>query len=221
MQDEGRAPLIPEDPDSEPAAVVTAGRSRLYAVMGVTAALALGLDQGTKAWVLGHLTPGIPTDLIDGILTLELVRNPGAAFSIGTSITWLLVLIGILVLIWVLLSVRKVGSLGWALALGLLSGGAVGNLVDRFVRSPGPGRGQVVDFIDYGGLFVGNVADIAIVGAALLIVVLSVRGVTLSGGRVEAGGGRHASSSAGSAAAGQEAGRADGPADDDDHGRHR
>ena len=172
-----------------PAAASTAGRSRLYAVLGVIAALCLVLDQGTKVWALGHLEAGRPQDLIGAAIRLELIRNPGAAFSIGTGVTWLLALVGVVVLGWVAVTVRRVGSLGWAVALGLLLGGSLGNLIDRFFREPGPGRGHVVDFIDYFGLFIGNVADIAIVGAALLIAVLALRGITIGGERVS--GGRH------------------------------
>jgi signal peptidase II len=79
---------------------------------------------------------------------------------------------------------RRLGSRGWAVALGMLLGGAVGNLADRLAREPGFGRGHVVDFLDYAGFFVGNVADIAIVAAAALIVLLSLRGVGLDGRRV-------------------------------------
>ncbi len=187
MQDEGRAPLTSVGHHDAPAAASTAGRSRLYAVLGVIAALCLALDQGTKVWALGHLEAGRPQDLIGTAIRLELIRNPGAAFSIGTGVTWLLALVGVVVLGWVAVTVRRVGSLGWAVALGLLLGGSLGNLIDRFFREPGPGRGHVVDFIDYFGLFIGNVADIAIVGAALLIVVLALRGITIGGERVSNG----------------------------------
>ena len=68
--------------------------------------------------------------------------------------------------------------------LRLLLAGALGNLADRFFREPGPGRGHVVDFIDYHGLFVGNVADIAIVAAAVLVGLLGLRGIGLDGARV-------------------------------------
>lgn len=78
---------------------------------------------------------------------------------------------------------RRIGSRGWAWALGLLLGGSLGNLTDRMTREPGPGRGHVVDFIDYFGLFIGNVADIAIVGAALLIALLALRGIGVDGRR--------------------------------------
>ncbi len=192
MQDEGRAPLNPADTDLDaPAAVATAGRSRLYAVLAVVAVLTLAADQGSKIWALHRLEPGVPTQVLGSWLRLELIRNPGAAFSIGMNATWVLVIIGVVVLVWVGFAARRIGSLGWAVALGLLLGGAVGNLADRFFRAPGPGRGQVVDFIDYGGLFIGNVADIAIVVAAAFIVLLALRGVTIAGGRVEDDRGRH------------------------------
>jgi signal peptidase II len=82
----------------------------------------------------------------------------------------------------VIRSARRLGSGVWALALGLLLGGALGNLTDRLLREPGFGRGHVVDFIAYGSLFIGNVADIAIVVAAVLVALLAVRGTTLDGG---------------------------------------
>ncbi len=189
MQDQGRAPLTSAEPHDAPAAAPSAGRWRLYAVLGVVAGVSLALDQATKVWALGHLRPGRPQNLIGSGIRLDLIRNPGAAFSIGTGATWLLAVIGVAVLGWVAATVRRLGSRGWAVALGLLVGGSLGNLIDRFFREPGPGRGHVVDFIDYFGLFIGNVADIAIVAAALLIAVLALRGITIAGERV--GGGRH------------------------------
>jgi 23S rRNA pseudouridine1911/1915/1917 synthase len=83
-------------------------------------------------------------------------------------------------------SARRLGSVGWAVTLGLLLGGALGNLTDRLLRSPGFGRGHVVDFIDYAGLFIGNVADVAIVVAALAVAVQAVRGIGLDGRRTHA-----------------------------------
>ena len=76
---------------------------------------------------------------------------------------------------------NRLGSRGWTLALGLLLGGALGNLIDRLSREPGFARGHVVDFIDYGDWFIGNVADIAIVVAACLIAILGLRGIGLDG----------------------------------------
>lgn len=153
----------------------------MYAVLLGLALATLLLDQVTKVWALAALTPGEPVDVVGSSIRLNLIRNPGAAFSLGDGSTWLLTAVSVAILIWVVMGARKVGNLPWAIALGLLLGGAVGNLVDRFLREPGPGRGHVVDFIDYFGWFIGNVADIAIVVAAGLIAVLAFRGTSISG----------------------------------------
>ncbi|MFQ6170496.1 signal peptidase II [Oryzobacter sp. R7] len=157
------------------------GRRRLYAVLASLAALTLVADQGTKAWALAALRPGESVEVVGSWIRLTLLRNPGAAFSIGDGATWILTVVSLAILGWVLVASRKVGNLPWAVALGLLLGGALGNLGDRFFRSPGPGRGHVVDFIAYADWFVGNVADIAIVVAAGLIMVLTYRGTSISG----------------------------------------
>jgi signal peptidase II len=94
-----------------------------------------------------------------------------------------LTLIAFGVLLVIIRTARRIGSRGWAWALGLLLGGSLGNLTDRMIREPGPGRGHVVDFIDYFGLFIGNVADIAIVGAAAVIGLLALRGIGVDGKR--------------------------------------
>lgn len=171
MQDETGAPLSAR------------GSSGLaWTAIGV-AALTLVIDQASKIWALAALTPGEPVDLLGDLLRLNLIRNPGAAFSIGNQATWLLTLVAVGVLVVILASIRRLGHRGWAVCLGLLLGGALGNLVDRFLREPGVGRGHVIDMIDYGGLFIGNIADIAIVVAALLIAVLAWRGIGLDGRR--------------------------------------
>jgi signal peptidase II len=97
--------------------------------------------------------------------------------------TWVFTLAALVVSIVILRVAPRLGSRGWSVALGLLLGGALGNLADRLLREPGVGRGHVVDFIAYGDLFVGNVADIAIVAAAGLIILLSLRGIGVDGSR--------------------------------------
>jgi len=184
MQDEAGAsltPVHPSPPTPAPVPDPTRGRRRLYAVLLLLALTTLVLDQVTKVWALNALTPGDPVDVIGPWIRLNLIRNPGAAFSLGDGSTWLLTVVSLAILAWVVVAARKVGNLPWAIALGLLLGGALGNLMDRLLREPGPGRGHVVDFIDYFGWFIGNVADIAIVGAAGLIAVLAYRGIALSG----------------------------------------
>ncbi len=141
------------------------------------AAVTIVLDQGTKLWALRALTPGEPKDLIGEAIRLNLIRNPGAAFSMGHGMTWVLTAVALAITAWLAHALWTTTSRPWANTLGVLLGGAVGNLIDRAVRSPGPGRGHVVDFLDYFGLFVGNVADIAIVLAAAGMAWLALRGV--------------------------------------------
>jgi len=160
-----------------------ARRRRLLSTLSVLAAVVLVVDQLTKAWAEGALTVGERSPLVGDLLGLSLVHNAGAALSIATGMTWVLTLVAMVVVVVVVRASRRIGSATWAVALGLLLGGALGNLVDRFVREPGIARGHVVDFLAYGDLFVGNVADIAIVGAAGLIIVLALRGVGLDGSR--------------------------------------
>jgi len=168
----------------ERGASLTARRvPRLAWISLLVALVVVVVDQLTKIWALRALTPGESVPVIGDLIRLTIIRNPGAAFSIGNQATWLLTLVAVVVLAVVLGSLRRLGHLGWALCLGLLLGGAVGNLVDRLVRAPGVGRGHVVDFIDYGGLFIGNVADIAIVAAALSVAVLAWKGIGLDGSR--------------------------------------
>jgi signal peptidase II len=159
-------------------------RRRFGTWVFVLATVVLAADQLTKWWALSSLTDGgPPISLVGELLQLRLVFNSGAAFSIATGMTWLLTIIVVAVVVVIVRTVRRIGSRGWAVALGLLLGGALGNLGDRLFRDPGFAQGHVVDFIDYAGFFVGNVADIAIVGAAILIAVLSLRGIALDGTR--------------------------------------
>ncbi|VTR78621.1 signal peptidase II [Cellulomonas hominis] len=147
------------------------------------AAVTLVLDQATKAWALQALDEGVRRQVVGDLLGLQLLFNPGAALGIATGTTWLLTLVAITVVVVIVRVSRRLGSRGWTVALGLLLGGALGNLTDRMIREPGVARGHVVDFIAYGDLFVGNVADIAIVAAAGLLMVLSLLGVRLDGTR--------------------------------------
>jgi signal peptidase II len=169
--------------EASPRTVPAGRRRRLLTVLAVLTVGVLVVDQATKAWALSALQPGERTALVGDLLGLTLIRNPGAALSLATGMTWVLTVIAVVVVVVVARASRRIGSRGWAVALGLLLGGAIGNLVDRFFREPGPARGHVVDFIAYGRLFIGNVADIAIVGAAAVIVVLAARGIGLDGTR--------------------------------------
>jgi len=152
-------------------------------LLAAVAVVVFVADQASKAWALAVLTDQPPHPLLGSALQLWLIRNPGAAFSLGTGSTWLLTILAVVVMAMIIRSSRRLGSVGWTWAFGLVLGGALGNLTDRLTREPGFGRGHVVDFIDYNGWFIGNVADIAIVSAAVLIGLLAVRGIGLDGRR--------------------------------------
>ena len=104
-------------------------------------------------------------------MQLRLISNPGAAFSFGSGWTWAFTLFATAAVVIVSWFAARARSRGQAIALGLLLGGAAANLLDRLFRAPGPGMGRVVDFIDYHGWFIGNVADIAIVASAGILIV--------------------------------------------------
>ncbi len=158
-------------------------RRPLVLALLTLAAVVLVVDQLTKAWAVTTLVEGVRHPLVGDLLGLTLLYNPGAALSLATGMTWVLTLAATVVSVVILRIANRLGSRSWAVALGLLLGGALGNLGDRFFREPGFARGHVVDFIAYGNLFVGNVADIAIVAAAGMIVLLSLRGIGVDGTR--------------------------------------
>ena len=162
-----------------------ARRSGLLLPFVLIAVVVVAADQATKAWALATLTPGERVPLVGDLLGLTLVRNSGAALGMAGGTTWVFTVAAVAMTVVVLRVAGRLGSRGWTVALGLLLGGAVGNLVDRLVREPGVGVGHVVDFIAYADWFVGNVADIAIVVAAGLMVLLGARGIGLDGTRHE------------------------------------
>jgi len=141
------------------------------------------LDQSTKYWAEHNLDPGDPQQVLGDLLQFRLTHNPGAAFSMGTGYTVVLTAIAITVIVVCIRLARRLGSTGWAIALGLLVGGALGNVTDRLLRDPSPFRGHVVDFIEVPHWPVFNLADSAICIAAILFVLLSARGIHLDGSR--------------------------------------
>lgn len=185
-----------EPPDGDSGAGVRRAPSRrLLALLFGVAALVLTLDIITKSLVVAHLDGRPPVKLLGGLVYLDLFRNSGAAFSLATGLTWLLALLAILVVGAIVWLAPKLRSAGWTVGLGLVLGGASGNLVDRIFRAPGPLLGRVVDFISVfapnGAAFaVFNVADSAIVCGGILIVLLSLLGREYDGSvrrRSEAG----------------------------------
>ncbi len=141
------------------------------------------LDRVTKNWALGTLTPGIREPLLGEVLQLNLLFNPGAAFSLGTGITPVFAFVQFAVSLLVVLAAFRVGSTAWAVALGLVLGGASGNLFDRLTRPPGFARGHVVDFLELPNWPVFNVADSAICCAAVLVAITAFAGIGFDGTR--------------------------------------
>ncbi|MCA1006791.1 signal peptidase II [Rhodococcus hoagii] len=150
----------------------------------VIAIVVLALDLLTKVLAVALIDPKDPVRIIGDTVTLTLIRNPGAAFSMATGMTWLLTLVAVGVVIGVIRIGRTLRSPWWALGLGLVLGGALGNLIDRIFRSPGPLQGHVVDFVSVGWWPVFNVADSSIVCGAILLVALTLFGIEPSGDKV-------------------------------------
>jgi signal peptidase II len=149
----------------------------------VIAVVGVALDQVTKYLAVRELTGRAPVEVLDPLLELRLVRNPGAAFGAGASLTPLITVVALVATAVAGYYVLRVRHRGWAVALGLLLAGVVGNLIDRMFRAPSPFRGHVVDFFALPNWPVFNVADICIDAAAVLFIVLLLRGSRLDGTR--------------------------------------
>jgi signal peptidase II len=157
-------------------------------VLGLTAVLAVTLDQVIKALATHHLTEGEPVRVLGGLIYLSLLRNGGAAFSLGSHYTWVFPVITVAVIGWIVWMGRRLRSVPWAVALGLVLGGAFGNLADRLFRAPGPFRGHVVDMISllapYGrGFAIFNIADSCLTLGVALAVLLELTGRQRDGSR--------------------------------------
>jgi len=158
-------------------------RPRRVGLLLAVAAFVLVADVVSKAVVVARMPHHPPIRLLGGLLTITYTRNGGAAFSIGTSMTIVFTAIALGVVIYILRTARNLRSVGWAIALGLLLGGATGNLLDRIFRAPGVFQGHVVDWIELPHWPVFNLADSSIVCAGVLVVLLALRGIRLDGTR--------------------------------------
>ena len=182
QEDAGRTPGAEEQPATpvaaEPAEPTEAApRRRRIGILLTVAATVYALDIATKLLVVAKLTPGVPVHVLGSIVQLTYTRNSGAAFSIGWGYTAVFSLIAMGVILVILRLARRLYSAPWALALGLLLGGAIGNLTDRIARAPGPFRGWVVDFIQVPHFAIFNLADSAISCGGVLMVLLAFRGL--------------------------------------------
>ena len=155
--------------------------------MAATAVVVLLADQLTKIWAVARLEGQPPIEVLGQFLQLVFVRNPGAAFSLGANSTMLISLLALVIVGVLLFRSRNLASVWWAVAMGGMIGGALGNLVDRVFRSPGTFRGHVVDFLALPNWPVFNLADMAVVGSAILMVVLVLFGIEMDGTRTKPG----------------------------------
>lgn len=175
------------EPTAAPASASFASRHRrALIVLACVAVGAIVFDHLAKQWAIDTILTRLqngegPIQVIGSIVQFTYTENTGAAFSMGTGYTWIFSIIAIVVAIVILRTARKLGSVGWAIALGGLLGGLLGNLIDRFTREPGFGRGYVVDFIQFPNFPVFNVADSFITCSAVLMVVLTLCGIDYRG----------------------------------------
>jgi signal peptidase II len=199
MQTEGRAPLTgPEPspvpnpvPNPVPATLATVQpdaptRTRRVGLFVLVAVVVVLLDQVSKLVIVAQMADRAPIRLLGGLLTITYTRNPGAAFSLGTGFTVLFTAVAAAVVVVIIRSARRLYSIAWAVALGGLLGGALGNLTDRLLRAPGPGRGHVVDWIQLPHFAVFNLADSAISCSAVGMVLLALLGRDMDGTRSKA-----------------------------------
>jgi signal peptidase II len=194
LQTAGGTTLNAEDAAGASAVTERSGGARsgftraAVVTLAVTAVLAVTLDQWVKYLSTEHLHEGQPVRILGGLVYLSLLRNGGAAFSFGSGYTWVFPLITVVVIGWIGWLARRLRSVPWAIALGLVLGGALGNLADRLFRTPGPFRGHVVDMISafapYGERFaVFNIADSCLTVGVVLAVLLELLGYQRDGGR--------------------------------------
>ena len=166
-----RGAAIAEAPDTS--------APRRTVLLLVTALVVLLADVVSKVLIVATMHEGETVRLIGSLLRIDYTRNAGAAFSVGTGATVLFTAVALVVVIVIVRQARRLVSRAWAVTLGLLLGGALGNLVDRLLRSPGPLRGHVVDWIELPHWPVFNIADSAIVVGGCIAVLLATRGVPL------------------------------------------
>ncbi|MEV8359869.1 signal peptidase II [Microbacterium sp. 67-17] len=139
------------------------------AVACMIAAVVVVIDQATKAAAVSGLSTQQRIPLLGDLLGLQLAFNPGAILSLGAGFTGLLTLVGVAAVVLLVIAVVRARTVWWAVGLGLILGGAIGNLIDRLFSPPGFGVGHVTDFLAYGTWFIGNLADVALGAGVILL----------------------------------------------------
>lgn len=165
MQTEGRAPIR------------SSGANRARRLFIAITVIIFALDLISKNWAFSYLQYREPVKLIGDFLQLTFATNPGAAFNLIADATLILSSVKLCVAAFILYFIGRVTNGSWAIALGLLLGGVLGNLMDRAFRPPGPWRGEVIDWIELPNWPVFNIADSAIVTSAILMSLLAIRNI--------------------------------------------
>ncbi|MDY0829549.1 signal peptidase II [Microbacterium sp. BG28] len=154
-------------------------------IIASLAVLVLAADQFAKLLAIAQLPPEQPVPVIGDFLIFYLVRNPGAAFSLGEGVTWIFTIAMAAVAVAIVVIARRIRSRIWAVVLGLLLGGVLGNLTDRLFREPGFAVGHVIDYISTPWMMpaIYNVADIFIVTMMISVALLVLVGLRFDGTR--------------------------------------
>lgn len=171
----------------EPAVPACRTWRRVLLLAGIAVAV-LVIDAVTKALIVASIAEGENVRILGGLVYLTQIRNPGAAFSMATGMTWVLAIVAIAVVAFIIRMAPRLHSTPWAVCLGLILGGALGNLSDRVFRAPGFLQGHVVDFIsvfgpnaEYFPAF--NAADSAISIGGVMLVLIALLGYDFDGRR--------------------------------------
>ena len=187
-----QTPADPAPAESTPADPASTGstplKPRKVGLLAAIAATVIVLDVISKVIVVATIQPNQPVRVLGGLVYLSLIRNPGAAFSMATGMTWPLAMIAIGVVVVIIRMAPRLRSTPWAISLGLVLGGAIGNLIDRIFRAPGFLQGHVVDFVSVFGpnaeyFPVFNVADSAITIGGISLVITALLGIDFDGTR--------------------------------------
>ncbi len=145
-------------------------RLRHLAVASIVAAGIVVIDQATKAAAAATLSEEVRIPLLGDLFGLQLPFNPGAILSLGSGFTGVLTLVGAGAVVWLIIAAPRARMAGLAVGFGFILGGALGHLIDRLSSLPGFGVGYVTDFLAYGNLFIGNLADVVLgIGVILLL----------------------------------------------------
>lgn len=189
MSEAGNVAVANDEDGAQPQPSNAVGVRRAVLTLLAVAAGIIGLDVLTKELATNSLEGHAPVRILGGLVYFSFTRNSGAAWSIGSDYTFIFPIFAIGVAVWILFIARKLRSLPWAIALGLVLGGALGNLADRIFRTPGGLSGHVVDFVSlfapYGEKFpIFNVADMALSFGVVLAILLEYSGRMRDGTRL-------------------------------------